>query len=1248
MKSRSTCALLFGLMMIQGSLCAQVIVIGSDNSPEKFGLDYWRTVSETRYARLGDFVISPSCETIKFSQTEPPVTVCSPAIDRSDVDPPWHDGDWSIWAAPLTGSEDLIVNAEGRTNWNNLIELEIQAPDFPFSDHFHQGDVIHVYGWHVEDCGHSVMGSSSLFHTGCVLPITGSTNVNGGKTELHPIIYVQKGALEDAHFELFTAQDGSGRFPLADRDLTDYFAGWSIPLGQTPASVSVYPLQSGSQTVNQDVFLLREQAQVDVHLHMLSLGNYTNHYFTDTERRFCWHDRQSNIPASQTPGAVHFQPQLRGVWFHDAHYGLVRCLQPLYYGDFDRSTEQLLSENITSHLEPLSNGYQAMVADVTATLRSPASFGDFVQTEWRYQDATGTHNVENPAGNTVTLHLKYSPSEGLNTAMWGLQVMASRQPVPGWAAEDVTARQDIGPDYAIAGDPTAFRVDVASHHVYARNQNGDLVHYYWSADAWGGENLTARASIGTTYRMGGDPVVMCTQCPGGAQHVYARAMNSDLIHYAYSVSGGWTAEDVTSRLASTVGFQLGGDPVALYNIPAQHLFANNGAGHLIHYSQPQGHWTAEDLTVLASSTFRLQGQPLGLYGVDGLIHVWVRSDVGDLIHYRQTTAGWAAQDLTTLPGIGAAFRFEGAAVAVVGTDGVIHVLARNTMGQLLHYHDHAGLLIAWAAENVTNLPTIGSSYLFQGELALPALWPMWSSAELDVYARNPAGEVIHYHWVNATGWSAENLTTRQNVGAQYQIAGTPVAFQGIGAGGGLHVYARNGIGDLIHYVGNSYGSAGLAWSAENLSSLPSTGSGYRIASDPGPPILDAGASHHIYARNANGHLIHYFWLSAPEPTSQLGLGSPHTRVFAQAAVSHFVTPTSITLNVHDHATDLCADGFDVQAVVSQAVPGSPNQSLEWKVAQVVMSSGAAVVNPVFRPVGSDGAVLQLDGATAQRVGDQLRVRFTASKAQLQALARVPTTVLGENPVATVPLSILRCVAGLAPNIASRWKDLEKAALAIVRLKQLGLWNGHLSPPWPPQFLQAWGDGRLTDESYPWLPAEAKRLVDSYQRLANNQAVANTEVQDLVAALSAASQLPDLNSGAIPTPDTPKGLSVSAVQGHPFPANISEVFVKPLQGLEANRAYVAPEIEFDDRDGLSGASVAQLVRWSVAVRANPSVRIELAYAARTDTASQARALRRVTAVKEILVGQGVDPHQLTIRAISEAGVSARGRFEIRRR
>jgi hypothetical protein len=230
---------------------------------------------------------------------------------------------------------------------------------------------------------------------------------------------------------------------------------------------------------------------------------------------------------------------------------------------------------------------------------------------------------------------------------------------------------------------------------------------------------------------------------------------------------------------------------------------------------------------------------------------FARNSAGDLIqYYWSAQPGWAATNLTKSPLIGTAFRIASDPQAItleVGHVETRHVFARNGAGDVIHYYWSAQP--GWRAENLTSYPNIGTAFRVVGGLEV-----LNSGETQHVFARTAAGDLVHYVWSAAAGWAAEDLTTSLGIGTGFRIASDPKALSA-----SLEVFARNASSDLIHYYRTATG-----WAAENLTRYPNIGAAMRIAGNPAVSTVRTGSSvvAHVFGRSAGGDLIHYYWTSA--------------------------------------------------------------------------------------------------------------------------------------------------------------------------------------------------------------------------------------------------------------------------------------------------------------------------------------------------------------------------------------------------
>ena len=426
-----------------------------------------------------------------------------------------------------------------------------------------------------------------------------------------------------------------------------------------------------------------------------------------------------------------------------------------------------------------------------------------------------------------------------------------------WDAGNLTSTIGASSQFRLSGDPAAINLwdsNTPTQHVFGRNSEGDLVHYYWSPQAsWAAENLTARSGIGEASRLVGDPIAVNLDLDNTpTQHVFGRASEGDLVHYYWSPQASWAAENLTARSGIGEAFRLVGKIAAANHRVdgehTQHVFGLNVEGDLVHYYwSPQASWAAENLTARSGigKAFRLEGSPViatpaaawlqVVRDRDFLIskHVFGLNPNGDLVHYYWSPqASWAAENLTARSGIGEAFRVVGEPIAVDLVEDrtpTQHIFALNTRGHLVHYYwsSRAG----WAAEDLTARVGLGASVRLMEGLSFSVVKRDAERGTHHVFARNSEGELIHYFWSAEVGWRAENL----NGGAyrERRILSAPTALEFPSEPPTQHVFGRNHSGELIHY----YWSVDRGWTVENTTTLTSRGQSYRLTGNPIPTAL---------------------------------------------------------------------------------------------------------------------------------------------------------------------------------------------------------------------------------------------------------------------------------------------------------------------------------------------------------------------------------------------------------------------------
>jgi hypothetical protein len=165
------------------------------------------------------------------------------------------------------------------------------------------------------------------------------------------------------------------------------------------------------------------------------------------------------------------------------------------------------------------------------------------------------------SGDTPTQHVFGRNSVGdLIHYWWSAQ--------QGWLAENLTTGYaSIGQDFRIQSSPVITNLhvgDTPTQHVFAHNAAGDLIHYHWSAaQGWRAENLTGRSNIGVRYRIAsGLAVLHFRSGDAPTQHALARNTNGELIHYWWSAQQSWQAENLTDYRDIGSAFRIGGAPTS--------------------------------------------------------------------------------------------------------------------------------------------------------------------------------------------------------------------------------------------------------------------------------------------------------------------------------------------------------------------------------------------------------------------------------------------------------------------------------------------------------------------------------------------------------------------------------------------------------------------------------------------------------------------------------------------------------------
>ncbi len=387
---------------------------------------------------------------------------------------------------------------------------------------------------------------------------------------------------------------------------------------------------------------------------------------------------------------------------------------------------------------------------------------------------------------------------------------------------------------------------VSSRHVFARNSGLGLNHYWWTENTdWNTQyfsdqfgisslNLSAPAAVnGPGWGNNNVPT----------QHVFVRNLANGNLHHFYWVNyGGWNRENLSLRLGGLSMTESGpvvinGPEVGNRNIPSQHVFGITriGFNRLVHFSwiNHRG-WQGEIVTndTVNAGPYEPTGLPAPLIVSDHLrlkknLSLYVRSQEGDLIQLHKSVAGgWRARNLTRLI--------------------VEQKIASNQCTRA--EYDICINQLKISGDPVAKLgPRSGSG----------------GGATIHIFAAGPSGNLMHFYWIPSSNWAAEDLTAKTNSGADGHIQGRPFVIVGPSRGNreipSQHVFARNQAGELIQYFWVNH----LGWQFGNLTDQTD---GETITSDPvaiiGNQFGNSGvADLHVVAPASGARLVHYHWLN---------------------------------------------------------------------------------------------------------------------------------------------------------------------------------------------------------------------------------------------------------------------------------------------------------------------------------------------------------------------------------------------------
>jgi hypothetical protein len=143
--------------------------------------------------------------------------------------------------------------------------------------------------------------------------------------------------------------------------------------------------------------------------------------------------------------------------------------------------------------------------------------------------------------NDLIYYVRY-PSPGSDSGTWWPGSAAV------WNAGNLT--QKFGVAFQITGDLHAV-ADSNSWgiHVFGRNANNELIHYYWNHDTqdtdWHAENLTiAWPHVGLFFNII-DGLTVTNGPDGNSLHAFGRNADHELVHYYRLGQAAWRADILT-------------------------------------------------------------------------------------------------------------------------------------------------------------------------------------------------------------------------------------------------------------------------------------------------------------------------------------------------------------------------------------------------------------------------------------------------------------------------------------------------------------------------------------------------------------------------------------------------------------------------------------------------------------------------------------------------------------------------------
>lgn len=300
-------------------------------------------------------------------------------------------------------------------------------------------------------------------------------------------------------------------------------------------------------------------------------------------------------------------------------------------------------------------------------------------------------------------------------------------------------------------------------------------------------------------------------------------------------------------------------------VRGRHVFARDGGGNLIFYREnwlDPDVWEHENLSARFPAGHEIVGRPrpVATWHPTPRADVFARNSAGELIHYWWTEQDdWLAENLTVEEVVdGPLFTSTPVPVAVYNHPYLDHhVFGLNDVGELIYYWWSAEPPGNWHARNLT--ADLGGPIMLGEPVVVDV-----AVGGLHIFGRNSMGQLIHY-WRDAPrsgDWHTQNLTA--DLGGPTMVSEPAVV---VGSHDGyLHydIFARNSADQLIHYwwYGGWRGPSPSGWYAENLTTLIS---GWHIRGNPIALVSHQNGylRHDVFALHRRGELIHYWWSAAP-------------------------------------------------------------------------------------------------------------------------------------------------------------------------------------------------------------------------------------------------------------------------------------------------------------------------------------------------------------------------------------------------